>query len=206
MTCKSHAFLLVFAILGIAPDALTAWSIRQATPSTIAALSHGASIAESAKHHYRCGLGPMMMLVFGVGVVCSAMLVTFLIGSLRRSAQIRKASPEVISQFVAGAVLQLTRRVHNTACVLGLVAMGLAFALGSTGCGLMLCILSMIVASRGSACTMALQWLERGASVERRANALIASTPSETVTIHAARWLFDDAQRAVVPAATVLVR
>lgn len=203
MTCKSHALLLVFAIVGIVPDTISPF--HDASVAT-AAVVHGSALAASVHHDYRCGLGPFIAYAMGFGLLGIVLLVTLVLAAGRRSARIRSTQPEVISPAVAGAVLQRTARMHYGACGLGLVAMFIAFGVESYGSGLMLCILSMLVLSRGTCCTLALRWLGEGATVERRANALIARTTSDSMTIHSARWIFDDAQRALVPTATARIR
>jgi hypothetical protein len=98
MTCKSHAFLLVLAVLP-APTAATA------------AVAHAAALANSVHHYYRCGLGAFAGHVVGMFFGGIALLVACAIGAKLRDRRFRRATQEIVSPLVAGHVLaSLARR------------------------------------------------------------------------------------------------
>ena len=164
MTCKSHVLLVVFALLAFTPDDVRVWpSVPDRGHVMMMAANHGATIADAATHpdgHYRCGLGPAMLFLFGAGCLGLLVLGTFVIGTNRRIARIRRTPAEPISPLVAGTVIRDVMRTHFVASVLGFVAMGLAFDLGSGACGTLLAILSYVVLSRGGTSQLALRRLK----------------------------------------------
>lgn len=202
MTCKSHAFLLVLAVLALLPDGVHVWSTLPEPTAATAAVDHGAALARSMHHEYRCGLGAVIGYAFGMFFGGIALLVAWAISAKLHDRRFRRATPENVSPLVAGHVLVSLRRIHYTAALLGYTAMMAAWGVDELTYGLLLAIVASVVTWRGASASAAKGWLDEGASAARRGEVLVVYTPTERTLVRAPQFLFRAAQANVIPVAT----
>ncbi|NVB82712.1 MAG: hypothetical protein HOV81_30325 [Kofleriaceae bacterium] len=201
MTCKSHALLLVLAVLALLPDDVHAWSAMPDLTAATSAVDHGVALASSAHHQYRCGLY-LIVYIAGAFFGGIGLLLVWAITAKLRDARFRRATPESVSPLVAGHVVMSLRRIHYTAALLGYAAMMAAWGVDQFTYALLLAIVASVVAWRGFTASAAKQWLYEGASAARRGEVLVVYAPTERALIRAPKSLFRAAQAKVMPAAT----
>jgi hypothetical protein len=202
MTCKSHAILLVLAVLALLPDSVHVWSTLPVPTAAPAAIDHGVALVDSLHREYRCGLGAVMGYVAGMFFGGVALLVTWAITEKLRDRRFRRVQQESVSPLVAGHVLVSMRRIHYTAALIGYAAMLAAWGVEEFTYGLLIAIFASIVARRGFTASTAKGWLDESASVALRGEVLVVYTPTERALVRAPQSVFRAAQAKVMPVAT----